>query len=79
MKRRRWSKSSHQINMRNQINAPNILDICRYGYRRMNFKKWSQPLTIGNYEAQKWAGTLLAIAMRGQQAPPPYLFNYNKK
>ncbi len=67
MYKQRWSKHSHQINLRNQINAPNIFD---NGYRRLSFKKWCQPETIWNYEAQKWIGSLLTIAMRGQQGPP---------
>ena len=65
------SSKSHQINMRNWQNAPNfMIDICRYGYRHLSFKKWCQPPTIGNYETKKWIGSLLAIAMRGQQGPP---------
>lgn len=64
------SSKSHQINMRNWQNAPNLMfDIRRYGYRRLGFKKWCQPFDRIFYEAKKWVGTLLATAMRGQQAP----------
>ncbi len=74
MYKQRWSKHSHQINLRNQINAPNIFD---NGYRRLSFKKWCQQ-QAKMYEPISWVGTLLAIAMRGQQAPPITISIFNK-
>lgn len=75
--KRRYNGESHQINKHNQQNAPNLIDICRYGYRRLSFKKWCQQ-QAKMYEPISWVGTLLAIAMRGQQAPPITISIFNK-